>query len=758
MRRTTGLLLIVMFLAACGLKAPQPPSSRPLEAQANLWQQLGDTAGVGSESSLVTKGSTATLAFVETGNIRVKKWDGNTWTNVGDPLNGSTATGTSASDPSLALDSSGNPVVAWLESDGSVRTIFVQRFNGSAWVNVAASNVASGNVFEPSLALDGSGNAVVAWSERNGSTYNIYLQRFNGSGWSDLTPAGLSGSSAATFSDAEQPSLVLDASGNPVVAWTEGDGSVYSIYVQHYNGSTWTNLTPTGLSGSSAALSDTEWPSLALNSSGNPIVAWAEDAGNGTSYNIHVQRYNGTTWTTLTPSGLSASSALGSDAFNASLGLDAAGNPSVAWEEFDGSSTNLYVQQFSSSSWTNVGSVPLDTSLANNASLPSLSYVNGSLNVAWQEGSETSNNLYVKRYVVVWLDVGGALDVASGQRATNSVMARKGNNNPVVAWEEDTSTPNNKNVYVKEWTGTAWNPLGSALDRNVANNAVNPSVAMRSDNKPVVAWQENNSIFVKRWTGSLWRSTGSALDTVLANVAVTPSLALDSTNLPVVAYVENNDILVKKANGLLPTSTWTSPYGITPLDITSANVASRPSLALKSDNLPVVAWYEHDGTSTNIYVKEWNGSAWLQLGSTLDMTPSQNAKDVVLALRTDNRPVVAWEEIGNIYVKQWNGSAWQSVGGVVDKVVSRQALRPALDLRSDNKPVVAWQEGTSTNYDVFVKRWTGTTWAQVSSNALDKTLSQTAQRPALVLKSNNNPMVSFDEFDGTSENVYVKQF
>lgn len=495
---------------------------------------------------------------------------------------------------------------------------------------------------------------------------------------------------------ASYPSLALDSSGNPVVGWYEDDLTSANIYVKRWNGSSWVQL---GTILDANTNQNAYEPSLALDSSGNPIVSWREYASGFTNANIYVKRWNGNSWVQLGTTFLDAN--INRDAYSPSIALDSSGNPTVSWYEFDG----------------------------------------------------ISDNIYVKRYVTnVFEPLGDTLDTTASQNATNASIPRKSNNLPVVAWQENDGTSNN--IYVKEWNGSAWSALGSAVDRTLANNAENLSIAMRTDNRPTVAWQENNNVFVKRWSGLAWVSVGGVLDSVVNNVAVTPSLALDSGNLPVVAFVEHGNLLIKKANGVLSNSIWTSPYGTTPLDTTLSNTVSRPSLALKSDGNPIVAWSESDG---NVYAKEWNGTAWVALGGAIDQSVAQTAKDVVLAIRSDNLPVVAWEEAGNIYVKQWNGSAWTSVGGVLDKVAANEALRPALDLRNDNNPVVTWQEGNSSNYNVYVKRWTGTAWANISS-ALDKTLAQTAQRPAIILKTNNNPIVAWDESDGTSTNILVKQY
>jgi hypothetical protein len=765
LKKGLGLLLLCLVLGACGLQsrpaAPTAPTTT-LDPQANIWQQLGTVVDVDATkdaqnpSIALDNSGNPTVSWSEglgnAANVYVKRWTGSSWQQLGGALDSDI--NQPATNPSLALDSSGNPTVSWENYDGTSSNIYVTRWNGITWnwIGGIIESNSNFNATNPSLALDNAGNPVVSWQEFGVlNSSNIYVKHWSGSEWVQL------GSSALNINlglPAYNPSLAVDSSGNPIISWDEYDPTSNSqnVYVKRWNGSSWSQL---GGALDVDVNQAASFSSLTVDSAGNPTVSWLE----GT--NLYVKRWNGTSWVQL-----GGALNIGVPQDN-SLDSDSAGNPIVSWSEsifsVNNGSYSVYIKRWNGSSWVSVGGV-LDVNPNENAYLPSLAVdSSGKPTVSWWEYDGNSYNVHVKRYLTnTWLDLGGALNVQAELDFYGSAIARKSNNNPVVAWGEYDGS--SKNVYVKEWTGSSWKALGDALDRTLGNDAFNPSIAVRSDNRPTVAFEEAGDVFVRMWNGNSWVNVSNrALDTTLAKEAYNPSLALDSSNLPVVAYAENGNILVKKASGVAPTSTWTSPFGTTPLDTNAANDADRPSLALKSDNNPIVAWYEDVNPSpsiyaNNIYAKEWNGSAWVALGGAIDKIVSKDAVNVVLAVRTDNRPVVAWEEEGDIYVKRWTGSAWVSVGGPLDKSVSNRALMPVLDLRSDNNPVVAWEEDIGFNYDVYVKRWTGSSWVQISTSAVDRVVSQNARTPALVLRFDNNPIISWYEYDGAPSNVYVRRF
>jgi hypothetical protein len=766
--------IITLLLAACNIQTqtPVPAPDTPIETQANAWYMLGHKLNMSSSSSAslpsvaVSSKNTIMAAWGEyapdtRGDVYVKRWDGNFWVTVGSALDVDATW--SAENPSIALDSSENPVVAWHESSGVGESyIYVKYWNGSSWVRLGtALDVNFGwSSYNSSLALDKMNRPVVAFYEQqvSGPLSRVYVKRWNGTAWVQLGSALNVQSTERAF----EPSLALDASGNPVVAWSEERGETFNTYVKRWDGGKWVSL---GGALDIFADTDSRGPSLKLDSSNNPIVAWEEGNLSG-SNNVYVKRWNGTSWLAV---GSGVSSKIADDP---SLYLDSANTPVVAMEEYDGSNANISVKKWNGSSWVTLVST-LDVKPTEGAYSPALVLDNsGNPVVGWWELGSTDNkgSVYVKRYISNgWQALGKTLDITPTNDATFSSIARKSNDRPVVTWQEF------GNIYVKEWTGTTWTKLGNKLNTIAGNN---PVIAMRSDDKPVVAWKERTDPFsqtddirIKYWNGTNWQAQGSIRMPSFHSFA----LAIGSSNNPIIAYStfgefgEGTNLYIKRWNGTAWVGMNCSPT-VTPLDINGALEAGTPSLTVDSTGKPTIAWVEGSGFGSSIYVKRWTGTAWVQLGANLENAPANHPS---IDMDSTGKPVVAWEERvfdgattqTNISVKRWNGTTWVSFGSgqPVDKFVGSHAFDPVLQLRSDDLPVIVMtqfvlRDGMNT-HDIYIRRWNANQNQWVNFGVpVDKNIAFDAKNPSFVLRTNNNPIVSWDEDDGVSRNVYVSQF
>jgi Bacterial Ig-like domain len=338
------------------------------------------------------------LASIYDGTLYVKYWNGSAWEQLGTGLN--IGTGKDAREPFLVVDNSDTPIVAWLEAvNSSPMSTYVKRWNGSAWIQYGIGGPLNDVSTKPYLAVDSSGTLFVAYLRLNDGIPNIYIHYWNESSWGTLPTI------PAKYGDGSLSlSLAIDSLGNPIVAW---GGDAYpafyekDIYIKRWNGSVWVDYgTGTALDVNLSATA--RYPAISLDGSDYPTVAWKEE--NGGNHNIYIKKWNGSSWVQLSGS---LNVVDGQYIDTPSLSLDTLDNPVITWEEFDGNSRKIYVKYRNNNSWSNYGiGGALNVNLAWNAYKPSIILDNENKPVvAWYESDSstfygadgTTYSVHVKR-------------------------------------------------------------------------------------------------------------------------------------------------------------------------------------------------------------------------------------------------------------------------------------------------------------------------------------------------------------------------
>lgn len=293
-----------------------------------FWVQLGNLLDISTEGdsywpSLAVDASGSPLAaWEESGNIYVKRWNGTSWVQLGTELN--VVAPSVARYPRLALDTAGNPLVAWHEyGPNGTYNVYVKRWNGNSWIQLGGplNTDTTKDATYPSLAVDTLGNPVVAWTEEvTPILSHAYVKRWNGTSWVQVGgPVDTSNTSFA--------SLSLDSTANPVLALVGAD-----VRVKYWNGSSWVQL-------GGAVGSDATFARLSLDTGGYPVVAWTK-ALSATLRRVYVHRWNGSSWVQVGGGPLNINA--NQDALFPSLALDATGQPVVAWQESTSSTSPVF--------------------------------------------------------------------------------------------------------------------------------------------------------------------------------------------------------------------------------------------------------------------------------------------------------------------------------------------------------------------------------------------------------------------------------
>lgn len=255
--------------------------------------------------------------------------------------------------PSVALNASGDFVVAWssYRQDWGGYCVYVQVLDslgqkvGSAF---PVYNSSADNQINPDLAMGGGGNYSVVYQttldyQPGNGTYNDGIrQRFLSTWGQPLPDIPIC---IEDSPDEYDPTVALRSEGflQYATIWTEADSDgsgegIFGMLPWRWNESSLNTYT----------IGNQHSPSVAMDSDGNSIVVWCSDGQDGDSGGIYGQRYlsDGN----VSGPEFSVNSYVTGDQTQPSVAADSSGNFVVVWSSYgqDGSDWGVYGQRFSS--------------------------------------------------------------------------------------------------------------------------------------------------------------------------------------------------------------------------------------------------------------------------------------------------------------------------------------------------------------------------------------------------------------------------
>ena len=252
-----------------------------------IWSALNNGSQIGVNNyvyALAVDGNDlyAGGVFTTAGGVtanRIAKWDGSSWSALGQGLNGDVN--------ALVVDTSGN-LYAGGDFSNNVRGISypVAKWDGNSW-----SEIGQGiNGYVNALALDASGNLFAGgnFSEVSDVIVASNIAKWNGNSWSALISVGIAGV------DSEVRSLAVDGSDLYVGGdfTTAGNVTVNHIAKWDINTNSWSALSSEGQIGVNNSV-------YALAVDGNDLYAGGVFTTAGGGIVNRIAKWDGTSWSTL---------------------------------------------------------------------------------------------------------------------------------------------------------------------------------------------------------------------------------------------------------------------------------------------------------------------------------------------------------------------------------------------------------------------------------------------------------------------------
>ncbi len=173
-------------------------------------------------------------------------------------------------------------------------------------------------------------------------------------------------------------------------------------------------------------------------------------------------------------------------------------------------------------------------------------------------------------------------------------------------------------------------------------------------------------------------------------------------------------------------------------DVDSSRHASNPSLAFAGDRL-YLAWLEPNNRGVpQVYVRHWNGSAWIKDGESQNTDVMHRAYDLTFSSNGDV-PYLAWIElddkkIAQLHLKHLTGNQWIIDGESLNLNASQPAANPSLAFNGST-PILAWSESDSNRvFHLYAKRQVDGQWHMIGDGPLNVSLLHDAIEPSIAFE------------------------
>ncbi|TNF66425.1 MAG: DUF4347 domain-containing protein [Gammaproteobacteria bacterium] len=682
-------------------------------AAAATGDQFGFSVAMNSTGSRISIGAAAHgdgVFGAEVGEVKIYEWNGSAWVQLGSDLVGSQ--NDEFSGYSVALDALGdNVAIGSFYGDSATNldagTVRVYNWNGSAWVQQGSDihGLDGGDWAGFSVSLSDSGTRLAIGaleSDQNGNqSGHVTIYDWNGSAWmqygeiitgnvDDHSGASVSlsgdGLSLAIgevgdFSGDNGQVRIFDLTALTALDYTEGDGAVaihtsfnisdpddtnietatIVIATNYQNGedilnfvdtgsitSSWTAATGTlvllgtdTLANYKAALEAVtfENTSTTPNTSTRTVEFYVND-GDGNSVSIAERD--------ITVTDINEAPELYFSYGNAQLGADIDGTTDFGLfgEDVSISDDGTRIAVGAPLTPFNVGSVRIYDWNGTN----------------WvQTGSDITGGSATRLGHAVSLSADGSI-VAVGASYANSPAVQQGY------------------VQVYQWNGASWVQLGSDISGELGGDFSGDDIDLSADGTRVAIGAifndgngpDSGQVRVYDWNGSAWVQAGSDIDGEATGDQSGTSVALSSDGLTLVIGAPFNDDAALQA-GHARVYSWNGSAWVqqgSDIDGDTNSDFSGNSVSVNADGSRVaVGTYAGGGTGEGrARIYDWNGSAWVQVGSDIVGEAAGDQAGWTVSLTNDGDRIVIGSRLGeasnegHVRVFDWNGSAWVENG------------------------------------------------------------------------------------------------
>jgi len=331
----------------------------------------------------------------------------------------------------------------------------------------------------------------------------------------------------------------------------------------------------------------------------------------------------------------------------------------------------------------------------------------GNIWAAWHAGSVGNRDIYISKLAAGEENFGGTVQLTDNMTdQCNPAVALDSNGKLYVVWQDNRE--GDWDIYVSTSVdGISWSTETRVNDPNDGNQ-VNPAIVIDSQNYAHVVWQDdradNQDICIATSSDGFVTKTVSQITSDNFD-QVEPAVAADSDNTIYVVWTDgrngSSDIY-----GAASSNPWTNVAMVS-----NTNNQSSPAIAAESTgSILHLLWVDDTSGDDDIYYASSNGLPGSPLtgSSIIDDSSGANQLDPTIAVTgsTDNNLKVfaCWQDWRNtdtdLYFAELSSGSGTNIF-VDDGGSSANQGEPAIGISEYNHPYIMWADSRSTDTDIY---------------------------------------------------------
>jgi hypothetical protein len=625
-----------------------------------------------------------------------ERWDGSSWAIVSSP-NALGGQGNYLSSVTCLSGLDCWAVGNYVTTIGyaSVNQTLIERWNGTSWAIVSSPNTAGANVLYGVACMSASICWAVGYSAAGGNAYQTLIESWDGTSWTILSSPN---------SSAAQPNVLYNvtcasASGCWAVgAYYTGNDvqiGVYQTLIERWNGTSWTIATsPNANTTQSNLLTGV----TCVSASDCSVVGYYY---NGSAYQTLIERWNGTSWTIVSSPNINIPQ--GNYLYGVTC-LSASDCWSVGFYS-NGTAYQTLIERWNGTSWTTVSSP--NTNVAQNNELFSVSCASDS--DCWATGyyvmtdpvtgATTSQTLIERWDGATWAIASSPNTTAAvtGAMQTNrlsSVTCVSASDCWAVGYYSvcDPVTDCTAQTLIERWNGTSWAIVTSPNVSTTEDSILRGVTCASASNCWAVGYSVGTTYqttLVEHWDGTSWAIVSSPNSSNTQHNLLFGVTCASATNCWAIGIYYNGSAyqtLIERWDG----TSWAI--------VTSPNTSATTYNELfsvtcgSSSNCWAVGYYIA-GSAYQTLILGWDGASWSVVNSPNTISTQDNVLTAVTCISVSDCSAVGYYGGGETLVLRHTPNTPPTPTSVVSRKTHGSSGPFDIDLLLSGSPGIECRSG-----------------------------------------------------------------